>query len=142
MGSPVKFKTITAPSKEKFKYDKTKDNWSIHREGAAAPSGQSAIEAVPILMGDEKKIDGAVMLGRAAASKCAGQHLAEYLLDHQGVIPNELKGKILVFADTLWLDDSYLRVPFLSWDDGEWCLNFDYLDSVWDSDYMFVRLCA
>ena len=143
VNNPIKFKVTVSSEVQKFQYDKTKDSWPLYREGAAVPSGQPAIEAISILIDNEKEpVNGAVMLNGAATSKCAGQHLAEYLLNNQEKIPEELRSKILVFADTIWFDGSDLRVPCLCWNGDEWCLDSFYLDNDWDSSFMFVRLGA
>ena len=134
--------TVPVVLQSGFKNDKRKDDWELYHEGANVPNGQFRVEAVPILIGDEKKIDGLTMFSRAINGKSGGQYLVDYLLKNQEAIPKELQGKILVFADTLWLDGGYLKVPCLCWDGGSWYLSFRYLGFGWGSRDLFVRVCA
>ena len=134
--------TVTRVLQSGFQNDKRKDGWELYHEGANVSNGQFRAEAVPILIGDEEKIDGLTMFSIAINGKSGGQYLAEYLLKNQEAIPKELQGKILVFADTLCLVGGYLGAPCLYWDGGEWDMRFDGLDDDWDSDSMFVRVCA
>ncbi|MEK9170410.1 MAG: hypothetical protein AAB674_02065, partial [Patescibacteria group bacterium] len=87
--------------------------------------------------------NGEVMKQRAKKLNAnLGQHHAEYLLEHQDLIPKEWRGKFyLTFPGTVWRDRVGFRdVPCLSWDGGRWCLRFDWLRSVWGSGARLVCL--
>ncbi len=125
-----------------FRDDKRKNGWEIIIPGASVPSGNPKFEILPILIGDEKKIDGPNMFCRALAKKVAGQALAEHFIEYQNEIPENLRGKALIFAGTLWLDDDSLYVPCLYWSGDKWYLDFYYLDNDWYSNDCFFCLCA
>jgi hypothetical protein len=70
-----------------------------------------------------------------------GQSHAERLLDQQDQIPVEWRGKVLVFAGTVWRDPiGILYVPCLYWCGDQWFLDFGWLVDVWCDDSRLVRL--
>ena len=125
-----------------FKYDKTKDSWTLLED--ASFDGQPFVpDIVGFLEGNESRVNGEVMKQRAKKLNAnLGQHHAEYLLEHQDLIPKEWRGKFyLTFPGTVWRGRGGDRfVPYLFWLGGEWCLGFDWLGLGWVSYARLVCL--
>ncbi len=124
-----------------LKYDKTKDGWTRleHVEFYGQPFTPEMVE---FLKQGESSVNGEVMKQRAKELNAhLGQGHAEYLLENQHLIPAEYRGNYLVFPGTVWQgSDGDRYVPYLSWDGGRWCLDFDWLGDGWDDDGRLVRL--
>lgn len=127
--------TMLAP----LKYDKTRDGWTLLEDVLFDLSGQDGKLFVPdiveFLKPNEFFVNGEEMKrrGREELNAHLGQHHAEYLMEHQELIPKEWRGKYyLVFPGTVW-QGSYSRrlVPYLHWDGDRWCLDFHWLRGDW-----------
>lgn len=115
-----------------FQHDKAKDGWELADN--ALFGGAFTPDIKELLKPGEYSVDGEVMKRRARELNAnLGQHHAEYLLEHQELIPKELRGRVcLVFPGTVWLDGGGLRcVPCLDWDSGRWCLFFRMFGDGW-----------
>lgn len=124
-----------------LKYDKTKDGWTKLED--VPFDGKSFVpDIVEFLKPNESSVNGEVMKQRA---KELGAHLgqahAEYLLDHQELIPTEWRGKYyLTFAGTVWQDGFGRRfVAYLYWGGDRWYLHFYWLEDVWFSRDRLLR---
>ena len=132
-----------------FKHDKTKDGWTLLEPGPKFNGQQFAPDIVEflkpggLLKSGESSVNGEVMKQRAKELNAnLGQRHAEYLLEHQELIPNEWRGKYyLVFPGTVWRDSDGRRgVPCLGWDGDGWYLYFSWLGNGWDSDGRLVLI--
>lgn len=124
-----------------FKHDKTHDGWTL-LEDIPFDGKEFAPEFVEFLKSGESCVNGDTMRLRAKKLNAhTGQRHAEYLLEHQNRIPKELRGRYLVFPDTVWRDSGgRRRVPCLRWDGGEWCLRWGWLEGDWDDGVRLVCL--
>jgi len=108
-----------------FKYDKAKDGWTL-LEDVPFDGKQFIPDIVEFLQG-ESSVNGEVMKQRAKELNAhLGQHDAEYLLEHQELIPKKWRGKCdLVFPGTVWRNPlRACSVPCLSWSFDCWILHF------------------
>ena len=124
-----------------FQYDKTKDGWTLLED--VPFSGAFVPDIKEFLKSNESYVNGEVMKQRAKELNAhLGQHHAEYLLEHQDLIPKEWRGKYyLVFSGTVWQDrGGYRSVPYLRWYGGRWYLYFVWLGSGWCSSGRLVCL--
>jgi len=114
-----------------FKNDKAKDGWRLLKN--IPFDGKKFIpEIVKCQKTGMVSVKGEVMRGRAKKHVRLGQHHAEWLLEHQGLIPKELRGKCLNFLGTVWLDnEGFHSGPFLYWHSGKWHLCFSWLMCCW-----------
>jgi hypothetical protein len=121
-----------------FKYDKRKDGWTLLENSSRRIS--SSIDAVSFLK-NENLVKGNVMAQRAVELDANyGQEDAEWLLEHQDMIPAELRNFYLVFPATKWrrlVGDR--RVPYLRWDGRRWRLNFLWLGLAFRAYVRLVR---
>lgn len=125
---------------DKFDNDKTKDGWTSMSD-TELNDGQFQPELVEFLKDGEDYVNGDEMVKRTEHEANGGQRAAEAMLRDQSKIPQAWRKHILVFPKTLWRDsDRCQRVPYLYWDDGEWCLLFDWLGNDFDGLYRVVRL--
>jgi len=127
-----------------FTHDMRKDGWQLLEDCGFIPAITSVadLEPVSFLRDGEARVNGETMATRAKELKVAlGQKQAEYLLEHQGEIPEEFRKYYLVFPGTVWLgSDGYRLVPCLDWDGDKWCLSWIWLDvGFWSSDARLVR---
>lgn len=124
-----------------FKYDKTKNGWKL-LEDVPFDGKEFAFEAVEFLKPGESSVDGDAMRLRAKELNAhTSQRHAEWLLENQDRIPEELQGRCLVFPDTVWQAFGGDRgVPYLYWDGGRWCLYWRWLGYVWFDNVRLVRL--
>lgn len=122
-----------------FKYDKRKDGWTLLENQPRRIS--STIEAVPFLKNGEGSVDGEVIATRAIKLDANyGQEDAEWLLEHQDMIPVELRNFYLVFPATKWRNpDGSRGVPYLGWSGDRWRLNFIWLVLDFFDDVRLVR---
>lgn len=122
-----------------FKHDKTKDGWTL-LEDAPFNGGCFIPEFVGFLKSGESYINGKEMRRRAVELNAnRGQRDAEWLLENQGGIPRELRGKFLVFPGTVWFtSDGIHYVPCLDWRGDKWCWGFYWLGSVWGDSLRLV----
>lgn len=119
-----------------FKHDKTENGWKL-LEDVPFDGKQFILEIVEFLRPGESSVNGKEMKQRAKRLNAhLGQHHAEYLLDHQGLIPKEWRGKYcLAFPGTVWLlgvGGGRCDIPFLGWNGKEWCLSFGSLEGDWN----------
>lgn len=122
-----------------FKHDKARNGWKLLEDVPFSAAFTPVF--VEFLKSVESSVNGEVMTQRAKKLNAnPGQHHAEYLLEHQELIPKELRGKHLVFPGTVWLDgDGRRNVPGLEWGGGRWYLFFDWLSSDWGGGDLLIR---
>ena len=129
-----------------FKYDKTKDDWTL-LENVPFDGKQFVPEIVEflkpggLLKSSESYVSGEVMKQRAKELNAnLGQSHAEYLLEHQDLVPKEWQGNYyLTFPGTVWQGSGGGRgVPCLHWDGVRWFLVFHWLRGDWSSDVRLV----
>ena len=100
-------------------------------------------DIIGFLKSGESYVNGDVMRTRAREANANLGHLhAEYLLNHQDLIPTEWRGKYyLVFPGTVWRSrGGRRRVPCLGWHGDRWCLRFAWLGHGWYSVDRLVSL--
>jgi len=124
-----------------FRFDKTKEGWELV-EDVGAVIGEPTLRLDEFLREGEPYVKGDAMLARAKEmGGLAGQLHAERMLDQQDQISVEWRGKVLVFAGTVWRDPhGRLDVAYLSWYGNGWRLHFGWLAGVFDDSYRLVRL--
>ena len=134
-------KKAEAPTPVPLKYDKTKDGWTLV-EDVPFDGEQFTPDLVEFLKPGESYVNGEVMKQRAKELNAhLGQGHAEYLLEHQELIPKEWRDKFLVFPGTVWQDSVGGRgVPCLYWSGDRWYLYFNWLGYGWDSGVRLVCL--
>ena len=125
-----------------FSRDMRKEGWTL-LEDVTVPEqiSISGLEIFSFLKEGEDHISGEEMRSRAKDMGAnLGQKHAEYLLEHQADIPKDWRSFYLVFSGTLWRDPGgFLRVPYLAWGGGRWCLSFRWLGDGWGSNDRFLR---
>ncbi len=124
-----------------FTHDKAKDGWTL-LEDVPFDGKRFVPDLVEFLKPGEISVSGEVMKQRAKELNVhLGQHHAEYLLEHQELIPKEWRGKyVLTFPGTVWHDAfSNRRSPFLFWFGDHWDLCIVSLDGFCGSDGRLVR---
>ena len=117
-----------------FKRDMRKEGWTLLEN--VPQSINSAIDGVSFLKSGEDYVNGEEMVRRARLEFNAnyGQEDAEWLLDHQNLIPAELRKFYLVFPGTVWqCADGDRHVLYLYWGGGRWILSFSCLGVGWCS---------
>ncbi len=119
-----------------FKFDKTKKGWTLVEDVGFNPAIKSVKDLIltPFLKDGENSINSEELISRARGKLKAnyGQIHAEYLLEHQGEIPEEFRKYYLVFSGTIWRGPDGLRsVPYLCWSGGQWYLDWHWLDLGW-----------
>ena len=122
-----------------FKYDKSMVGWKLLFEGALC-SGDFIPEIKEFVTSAEARLNGEEMMRRAKKHNALGQHYAEYLMEHQRLIPEEEQDHYLVFPETVWWDEgaSAMMVPCLRYQNGQWYLGFHWIGSVWLDNVRFV----
>ncbi len=129
-----------------FKYDKTKDSWNLLVEGETSFSKINQFKQFVLPNGKEleligeNRLNGEEMMRRAKEFNASGQHQAEYLLEHQELIPAEEQDHDLIFPETVWWDsnNSTMMIPCL-WDQhGQRHMGFRWIGSIWYPDVRFV----
>ena len=119
-----------------FSRDMRKDGWTL-LEAVTEPEQIliTGLEIFSFLKEGEDHISGEEMRSRAKdIGTNLGQKHAEHLLEHQADIPKDWRSFYLVFSGTLWRDPGgFLRVPYLAWGGGRWCLSFRWLGFGWCS---------
>jgi hypothetical protein len=125
-----------------LKNDKASEGWQL-LEDVTEPATVSfeSIEARQILE------DGMDLLGDEMVDYVEkmdvpklGQRHAEYLVEHQDLIPEELRRNSLVFLGTVWLgSEGNHHVPCLSFYQGEWELTFGILEGGVESRDLMVQ---
>ncbi len=125
-----------------FKRDMRKEGWTLLENQPRRLS--SAIIGVSFLRDSESSVNGEEMARRALGLDANyGQEDAEWLLEHQDLIPVELRKFYLVFPGTKWQSrDGHRHVPFLFWSGDRWILVFSWLDDGFSSFVSFVRLVS
>ncbi|MBI4991662.1 MAG: hypothetical protein HZB99_00390 [Candidatus Harrisonbacteria bacterium] len=114
----------------KYDYDKTKSGWTL-LEDTSFDGKQFVPDIVEFLKPNESYVRGDVMKQRAKELNAhLSQRHAEYLLEHQDLIPKEWQGKYyLIFPGTVWQDwYGGQRVAYLYWDGDQWNLSFFWLE--------------
>ena len=109
-----------------FMHNVTNKGWTYLDKGPPPSSLPVTFGLSTFLEEDEDNVNGETMLQRSTESvptcgPLAGQHQLEQLLEHQELIPPELRGKCIVGLATKWRDQGGSRcVPYLFWFDGRW----------------------
>lgn len=131
-----------------FKYDRTADGWKFLEDmefdgNLFVPDIVEFLKPGGLMKSAESWVSGDTMQARAKELNAnLGQRHAEYLLEHQELIPKEWQGKyFLVFPGTVWQDsDGGQRVPCLRWSGGGWYPRFDWLGRNWSGNARLVSL--
>jgi len=124
-----------------FDFDKAGDGWTLEVEGPSLSPDTNELRFSTFLNEGEDYVNGEEMLRRGQESSgelglLAGQWQGEALLRRQDLIPVELRGKILVFAGTIWRGQDGRRYVFdLSWGGCQWRSRFHWLDYDYWNDY-------
>ena len=129
---------------QNFKYDYTNNGWNLLENvpflGAFIP------EIKRFSKEGEDYVSSKKMRQRAKELNAdLGQLDAEYLFQHQELIPKEWREYVLIFTGTVWLDNDsgYCRIPMLQWrDDGGWHLELAWLRDYEDWWAPNGRLCS
>jgi len=128
-----------------FKRDMRKEGWKLV-EDVEGPDPETALanglEGVTFLKDGEQYVNGEELVRRARGELKAnlGQRHAEYWLEHQEAIPEELRSCYLVFTGTIWrARNGDRRVPCLRWGGTRWGLYFSWLAYDFGSDDRLVR---
>jgi len=102
--------------------------------------GGRTYDLLGFLQGDEKSVVGHTMVERAVEMEAnLGKEDGEHILEHQGDIPEELRGKVyFVFTDWRHPDDSD-SVFFVYWGDDRWVRDWDWLDDRWFGNDRVLR---
>ena len=123
-----------------------KDGWEPEKKGPPLGS-KSNLKLSTFLKDGETYVNGEEMLRRGIEDEpelgpLAGYKHAEYLFNNQHLIPAGYRGKVLVFAGTVWQDPrGYRCVVCLFWDGERWRLRRDWLGHAdWHDYYRLVRL--
>lgn len=125
-----------------FRFDKRKNGWELIENVLLADNQENKLFLHSFLNEGENYVSGEKMLKRAKKmGDLAGQLHAERILTQADTIPDEWKKYFLLFPGTVWRgSDGDLRVPYLGWRGGEWCLLFGWLVSGFRSHCRLVRL--
>jgi len=117
------------------------DDWELV-EDAATPVGTLELGLTEFLKQGEDYVKGDIMRDRARKTGLTfSERHARALLNKQERIPESWKKFYLVFSGTVWRDrDGNLRVPYLHWSGGGWCLAFYWLGLDFDRDVRVVSL--
>jgi len=126
------FITVIFDSAKPFLRDMTKEGWKLLQD-VHYEAGEVQLELKELLKPGETSVKGDVMAERAKELNANfGQKHAEYLWENQHLIPVEFRKFYLTFPGTVWRDlHGDRRVLYLLWCGGRWCLNFEWLKSVW-----------
>lgn len=117
-------------------YDKRMDGWKLLEHAPRRINSVDGLKLMPILKSGEDRVNGEEMVHRARVELDAnlGQEDAEWLLEHEDLIPKEWRSYYIPFTATVWRDsDGYRSVASLFWLGGEWHLYWHWLDDGWDS---------
>jgi hypothetical protein len=113
--------------------DRRKDGWTLLEDTHA--SDNQTINLHKPFMGDEVEINGGVILERVKGRNLAGQQHAERLLAQHMRLPEEWRGKLILFLGTSWEAFSGSRlVPCLVFRGGWWYLDWHTLYANWRSN--------
>jgi len=130
-----------------FKYDRTKEGGLglIELGPELDPDKPFIPDIVECLKSGKPDVNGDVIKQKVKElGVCLGQRHAEYLLDHQELIPTEWRSMCLVFPGTVWEDLYYgfSDIPVLRWYDryNEWRLGFSWLGPGWNSSTRLVKI--
>lgn len=107
-----------------FKYDKTKADWELEKNTDDPESVN--FEDLELTQSKGNTTEDALQ----GYDANLGQKTAEYLLENQHLIPEDLEGKSLLFPGSVWREPIGRRaiVPYLDWVGGRWNLDFLWLD--------------
>ena len=136
---------IATPTFKRDMRKEGKEGWEL-LEDVEGPDPETALanglEGVTFLKDGEQYVNGEELVRRARGELKAnlGQRHAEYWLEHQEAIPEELRSCYLVFTGTIWRDrDGYRCVPGLAWGGLRWDLDFTWLGRGFRSYARLVR---
>lgn len=130
-------------------YDKTKDGWFLVKNVQRRLTSCD-IEGVSYLRKYGAGSHGNDVLDRAIELDADyGQADAEYLLEHQDKIPEELRPYRLIFTGTIWRGPNSRYIPCLEWswwgESGkQWGIRFTswFSETRWNSNLeRLIRIC-
>ena len=126
------FATVFINPAKLFLRDMTKEGWELLQD-VKYKAGEVQLKLVEFFKPGESSVRGDVMAERAKELGAnLGQKHAEFLLENQHLIPVKFRKFYLTFPGTVWRDlHGDRRVLYLLWCGGRWCLNFEWLKSVW-----------
>jgi hypothetical protein len=114
-----------------FQNDKLTDGWKL-LEDQSEPSQISAdtIEMALFIEEGEPDLIGEDMVEHVLAiTSKLGQRHAEYLIDHQGIIPEEFRRYSVIFPGTIWTDNvGNHYVPYIKYRQEVWTIDFGIVE--------------
>jgi hypothetical protein len=135
--------TVVTVNNNIFKNNKAEDGWKL-LEDVPFKKEQFVPEVVVLLEPGESKLsrisNEEIKRRSQKLNAHFGQKHAEYLLEHQELIPKKWRNKLLVFPGTVWMSkDNARSIPCIYWDNDEWHLHFDWLALDWNHSNQLVR---
>jgi hypothetical protein len=128
-----------------FQNDKTSEGWQLQvDESEPAKISADSIELAIFIEEGQPDLIGEDMVEHLLAipSKL-GQRHAEYLIDHQGVIPEEFRRYSVIFPGTVWTDSvGNHYVPYIKYRQEAWTIDFGIVEGGVDDRDRYVRPLA
>tara|TARA_Y100000590_G_C15630042_1_gene980881 strand:+ start:760 stop:1302 length:543 start_codon:yes stop_codon:yes gene_type:complete len=124
----------SAPSGS-FRIDKTTDGWELIRDNNQPTQFRAQQLSMTAFAEGIEDIIGDPMVNMILEMESLlGQWHAEYAIDHQDHIPDQLQKFSLVFPGTIWRSpDGNHQVPCITYRQGQWDLIFGILEGGFDS---------
>lgn len=115
--------------------------WRVVEDVAPTITSIADLEFVSHLKGGESYVSGEKMCRRAVELKANyGLSDAKFFLDHQEAIPEEIRGKFIVFTGTKSRSPGGgLSVACLYWDGDRWIQYWPWLDDYFGADCVLPR---
>ena len=125
-----------------FQTDKTIEGWSL-LEDQPDPNMISAdsIELVMFIEEGQPDLIGEDMVEHVLAIESKlGQRHAEYLIDHQQIIPEEFRRYSVIFPGTVWTDSvGNHYVPYIRYRQEVWAIDFGIVEGGVDDRDRYLR---
>ena len=125
-----------------FQNDKTTEGWEL-LEDQAEPDriSEDSIELAMFIDEGQPDLIGEDMVEHVLAIKSKlGQRHAEYLIDHQQVIPEEFRRYSVIFPGTVWTDSvGNHYVPYIRYRQEVWALDFGIVEGGVDDRDRYLR---
>jgi hypothetical protein len=131
----------TAP----FANDKTGEGWQmLEDQSEPAQISADSIEMVLFIEEGQPDLIGEDMVEHVLAIPSRlGQRHAEYLMEHQGMIPEEFRRYSVIFPGTIWTDSvGNHYVPYIKYRQEEWTIDFGIVEGGVDDRDRYVRAIA
>ena len=125
-----------------FQNDKLTDGWELLEDQSEPTqiSGETIELALFIEEGEPDLIGEDMVDHVLAITSKLGQRHAEYLIDHQGAIPEEFKRYSVIFPGTVWMDKvGNHYVPYIKYRQEEWSIDFGIVEGGVDDRDRYVR---